>query len=295
MRNARHNLNNYLRSGFSLIEIMVAVTLLAVITVGLLSMFYHTQKAFRLGAGQVDTLEAGRATIQLLSQELQEVYPSHINTVGNFAAIPSTPTRLVMTLPGGGFRTNTLQDVSFLTRQGDEWVGITYRVHHNNRGAGSLYKAFVTNNPNAALPQLQTAVVENLYTNASGIVPDITNHIAPVFHRVADGVVHLRVRPYDDRGLLLGTGAYTFTNGVSSYTYETNTLADWYAFTNGVPAFVDLELAILDPKGVSQFGTRLAPADAWTYLEGQAHRVQLFTKRIPVRAHRSEFDLFVVK
>ena len=295
MRNAHHNLKYRAASGFSLIEIMVAVTLLAVITVGLLSMFYHTQKAFRLGAGQVDTLEAGRATIHLLSQELQEAYPSHINHVGNFAAIPSAPTRLVMGLPGGGFRTNTLQDISFLTRQGDEWVGITYRVYHDGRGGGSLYKALVTNNPNAFLPQLQTLVVENLFTNASGIVPNIPNHLAPVFHRVADGVVHLRVRPYDDRGLLFGTGAYTFTNGVSNYSYQTNTIPDWYAFTNGVPAFVDLELAILDPKGVTQFNARTAPANAWTYLEGQAHRVQLFTRRIPIRAHRSEFELFVVK
>src|SRR5687768_6209067 len=120
-----------LERAFSLIEIMVAVTLLAVITVGLLSMFYHTQKAFRLGAGQVDVLESGRSTLHLLSQDLQEMYPSHVAQVANFEALPIGDARLDMDLPGGNYRTNILQDISFISRRGDEWIGVTYRVNHN--------------------------------------------------------------------------------------------------------------------------------------------------------------------
>src|SRR5436309_8858412 len=44
-------------AGFSLLEMMVAVTLLAIIIVGLLSMFYQTQRAFRQGSTQSDVLE----------------------------------------------------------------------------------------------------------------------------------------------------------------------------------------------------------------------------------------------
>src|SRR5213593_2982544 len=119
-------------SAFSLIEIMVAVTLLAVITVGLLSMFYQTQRAFRLGANQVDILESGRATMQLMGQELQEAYPSHIPDVPNFEAAPFGSARLDMYL-STGLRTNLLQDITFLSRRGDEWIGTTYRVDHNNK------------------------------------------------------------------------------------------------------------------------------------------------------------------
>src|SRR5438552_7914811 len=71
---SRHSRDSRADSGgFSLIEVMVAVSLLAVIIVGLLAMFYQTQRAFRSGIAQVDVLEGGRATLDLISRELQEM------------------------------------------------------------------------------------------------------------------------------------------------------------------------------------------------------------------------------
>jgi prepilin-type N-terminal cleavage/methylation domain-containing protein len=282
-------INNRQRRGFSLIEIMVAVTLLAVITVGLLAMFYHTQRAFRLGAGQVDTLEAGRTTMQLLSHDLQEMYPSHIPEVLNFQTGPSgNAARLDMVLPGtGGLeRTNLLQDISFLARRGDEWIGVTYRVAHINRGAGTLYRAVISTNP--AVQDVRFAgrrpeweVVSNLFNTIITGTPDAAkgNELVETdnrFHRVADGVVHLRVRgAYDEVGRVFAEPA----SGV-------------YVFTNGVPAYIDVELAILDPKAVAQFQARPNDTAARDYVSGQAHRLHLFTQRIHIRAHRSQFDLF---
>jgi prepilin-type N-terminal cleavage/methylation domain-containing protein len=271
-----------LERAFSLIEIMVAVTLLAVITVGLLSMFYHTQKAFRLGAGQVDVLEGGRSTMHLLSQDLQEMYPSHVAQVANFEALPVGNARLDMDLPGGGYRTNLVQDISFISRHGDEWIGITYRVSHNGLGAGTLYRSVISTNPSlphSTTPLPEWMVVSNLFrdtTNFAVLSPDPTVH-DPDFHRIADGIVHLRVRgAYDNRGRL-------YPEAVPGV----------YGFTNEVPAYLDLELAILDPKGVSQFEARTnAPATARAYLAGQVHRVHLFTQRVPIRSSRSPFDLF---
>src|SRR6266581_6128658 len=69
--------------GFSLIEVMVAVSLLAVIIVGLLAMFYQTQRAFRSGIAQVDVLEGGRATLDLISRELQEMTAASDPTITN--------------------------------------------------------------------------------------------------------------------------------------------------------------------------------------------------------------------
>jgi prepilin-type N-terminal cleavage/methylation domain-containing protein len=270
--------------GFSLIEIMVAVTLLAVITVGLLAMFYHTQRAFRLGAGQVDTLEAGRSTMQLLSRELQEMYPSHLTGVVNFAVAPGNASAGVdMDLPGGLYRTNVLQDISFLAHRGDEWIGVAYRVAHKNRGAGTLYRSVISTNPSnqrVVIPEPQWKIVTQLFADISPRTADLTSGNAAIetdlnFHRIADGVVHLRVRgAYDDKGRVFPESA----PGV-------------YIFTNGVPAYVDLELGILDPKALAQFDTRL-DASARNYLSGQAYRVHLFNRRVPIRAHRSQFDLF---
>lgn len=269
---------------FSLIEIMVAVTLLAVITVGLLSMFYHTQKAFRLGAGQVDVLEGGRSTMQLLAQDLQEMSPSHLPGVANFEALPIGNAWLDMDLPGGIYRTNLIQDISFLSRRGKEWVGVTYRVDHDDRGAGTLYRASYSTNPSlphATMPVRDWMVVSNLFiaiTNGATLSTDPAVH-DPNFHRIADGIVHLRIRgAYNSRGQLYPEAA----PGV-------------YGFTNEVPAYVDLELGILDPKGLAQFDARTATATARTFLANQAYRVHLFTQRIPVRSHGSSFELFVAR
>src|SRR5687767_12342196 len=58
---------------FSLIEIMLAVALMTIIMLGLLAMFYQTQRAMRLGTAQVDAMGTGDAAMQLLMRELKEV------------------------------------------------------------------------------------------------------------------------------------------------------------------------------------------------------------------------------
>jgi len=275
--------------GFSLIEIMVAVTLLAVITVGLMAMFYQTQKAFRLGANQVDILESGRATIQLMSQDLQQAYPSHLTNAVNFEVMTKGASRLDMVLPTG-WRTNVLQEISFLARNGDEWLGITYRVDHQNKGAGTLYRSVIATNPSLQNPQSgpvvrEWIVVTNLFYRSSENVPS-TN-----LHRIADGVVHLRVRAFNEQGQL-------YTEGKQYEDFvATNTIPEEYQFMNRTPAYIDLELAILDPKAVTQFEARPTALGARSYLTNQAHRVHLFSQRIALRARRpgaEQFDLWPI-
>src|SRR5688572_31806835 len=91
---------------FSLIEIMVAVTLLSVITLGLLAMFYQTQRAFRVGTSQVDVLENGRAALQLICRDLQQMHVSNMDSVTNFYVEPANGLPVVMDLPDGSKRQN---------------------------------------------------------------------------------------------------------------------------------------------------------------------------------------------
>ena len=58
---------------FSLIEVMVAVTLMSVIVLGLLAMFSQTQRAFRTGITQVDVMEGGRAACELMAREMEQI------------------------------------------------------------------------------------------------------------------------------------------------------------------------------------------------------------------------------
>jgi prepilin-type N-terminal cleavage/methylation domain-containing protein len=268
---------------FSLIEIMVAVTLLAVMTIGLLAMFYHTQRAFRLGANQVDILENGRATAQLMSADLQQASPSALTNVMNFETVLSGGGRLDMIMPVG-MRTNLLQDVAFLARQGEDWLGITYRVEHNNLGAGTLYRSVIRTNPaaqNPANPMRDWLVVSNLVYTMIYNVP-VTN-----FHRIADGVVHLRVRAFNEFGQLYAPGR-RYEDFVA-----TNTVAEEYQFINRTPAYLDLEVGMLDPKALKQFEARTnLTFAARSYLTNHAHRVQLFSQRISLRARPAQFDQF---
>src|SRR5688572_7407791 len=107
MRRRRIQRGRRFKQAFSLIEILVAVTLLSVITIGLLAMFYQTQKAFRIGTSQVDVLESGRAAMQLICRDLQQMHTSTMDNVTNFYAEPAVAAqRVIMGLSGGKTRTN---------------------------------------------------------------------------------------------------------------------------------------------------------------------------------------------
>ncbi len=58
------------QSGFSLVELMISVTLSLVLLVGLSSVFLSSQRGYRLQNGIAILHENGRATLDLLTQEL---------------------------------------------------------------------------------------------------------------------------------------------------------------------------------------------------------------------------------
>ena len=277
---------------FSLIEILVAVTLLTVITVGLLAMFYHTQRAFRIGTSQVDILEGGRATLRMVALDLQEMYPSRMDDVVNFQAVTNSTVRIDMPLPpdDDAVMKNLLQDMAFLTRRGNEWSVTLYRVHHEN-GAGALYRAVISTNigglltnGNATPTIAQRAAIANLMSTAAQPAnPSIADAVNLPFDRIADGVVHFRVHAYDRKGIRL-----VETNSVYARNFNEN-----YHFTNWVPEYVELELGILDPKGMKQFQAREDNATrAQDYLKTQGYRTHFFHQRVEIRSRREEFDLF---
>jgi prepilin-type N-terminal cleavage/methylation domain-containing protein len=281
---------------FSLIEIMVAVTLLSVITLGLLAMFYQTQRAFRVGTSQVDVLESGRATLQLICRDLQQMHTSNMDGVTNFYAetVVGVPERVIMDLPGGGTRANVFQDVSFLTREGGTWSGISYRVNHANQGAGRLYRAVVSTNVAMIMTQgnasgrRQRDTVSNLAAvicqpmNPTNPPPPAKSFWRVPFDQVADGVVHFRVFAYTETGVL-----YTNANHVSAN-------GEVYHMRNFVPAYLDVELAILDPKGVKQVDRR-RDVLARDYVATQAYRTHVFRQRVRLTARQLEHDLYAGK
>jgi hypothetical protein len=151
---------------------------------------------------------------------------------------------------------------------------VGYRVVPTN-GVGSLYR-FVTNvaatNFNARILSASYRAFAN--TNYPGL-----------FQRVTDGVVHFQVRAFDANGRLLRPG---MTNSADvAMIFETDTDPDLvrYLFRAvALPAYLEIELGILEPQVLDQFKSIPNANAALTFLQRQAGRVHLFQQRIPVRA-----------
>jgi prepilin-type N-terminal cleavage/methylation domain-containing protein len=262
--------------GFSLLEIMVAVALLALIIVGLLAMFYQVQRAFRSGTAQVDVMERGRAGTSMIVRETQEAIAVQLEGITNMAVVlpvvdlnnnPAPVTAAQQALPGGETRQNFLRDFFFLSRMNDEWVGTAYRISNAVSGVGTLYRLVerqTTNNPWFFASNFAIATP---YNNTN-------------FRRVMDGVVHFTVELYDTNGwfILPANNAYPSALG--------------YAVTNGMlPAYVDVELAVLEPIPLEKFRYRydVNTVQAGTYLANQAARTHVFRQRVPIRPASADY------
>jgi type II secretory pathway pseudopilin PulG len=259
-----HGLQSGFRSGVStgnraltLLEMMVSVTLLAVIMIGLLAMFSHTQKALHVAATQTDVFENARGAIQLLSRDLSELTAYDDPEVTSASAVlvdnPAGP----LTLPGSGGTTLSqpiyFSEAVWLTRLNDQWQGTGYYIEGTNFGVGTLYRYSEATNYNWA-PNL----INRFYNN-----PNI------VTHRVSDGIVHFQL-----------TAVYPVTNLTST---NFNSFSD-FTFSNVLPAFVDIDLGVLEPGTLKQFEALTNnPAAAQRFLTNQVGRIHFFRERVPIR------------
>jgi hypothetical protein len=221
-------------SGFTVVELMVAVSLMTLIVVALYSMFNQTQKALRANEAQVDSTERGRGVLELVTRELESA------RVG----LRADTTNLWLRTPAGlpkftendfqvgnlqsvtPLRTNYFDDIYYLTKSGKAWMGVGLSVlsptNSGNKdylqrpvtGLGTLvrYETPLTNR-DYAFPS--TNLFSRYVTNLPAIgaqgasLPAKTN-----FSEVAQGIVHFRVLPYDTSGQLMD---YNGTNIDSTY------------------------------------------------------------------------------
>ena len=281
-------------AGLTLIEIMVAVTLLVVIMTGLFAAFLATQRALRYSSSQTDVLEGGRSTMSLITRELPEMTASRQEEAIN--AWSDTP-RGGITMPRADTtqQTNLLQDFFFVTRHHDPvsghdvWNGVGYFITIRTAGFGS---------PSAGLGSLYRYV--NHLTNTVGVdlrwlYADFTNNATtdnPNAGHVADGIVHLTVRAFNARGEPYlfydkgGPSLYGSTNDINVWSTAAEAPTGWgFAFTNkAVPAYVDVELGLVDPKIYRQYFA-MNPLAQNNFLMNQVGKVHLFRQRVPILNH----------
>jgi hypothetical protein len=271
--------------GFSVLELLVSAGLLVVIMLGLLAMFYQTERAFRIGIAQTDILEGGRAAMELIVNDVREMraaadvqhwphspsQPPHVD-ITNFAVLSGYP-GVWQTLDPANSRENRLQSFYFLTRENNSWRGVRYDFDpaQADGGAGTLYRMDL-------IPGLMPPVLVNDPETISSqlSVNDYAATLGANYGRIVDGVVHLSVRAYDELGNL-STNTFPYPDPGPFY---------HYAYTNRfLPAYVEVELGILEPKAVERYRGMTNLINMQTnYVAGQAKRVHLFRQRVPIRS-----------
>ena len=151
--------------GFSVTELLVAVSLMGIIVFALYSTFNQTQRALRANVTQVDVMESGRAAMEMITRELEQVTASAPTTnINLFASLGLTrataPKRISPVVQGETnprLRTNVLQQFFFLNHVNNQWVGTGYHVEDTNGlGVGPLERFAATVHESFSGPTIST-------------------------------------------------------------------------------------------------------------------------------------------
>jgi prepilin-type N-terminal cleavage/methylation domain-containing protein len=286
---------------FSLVEVLVVVTLLSLIVLVLMTVFNSTQSAFRAGVTQSDVMEGGRAAMDLMVSDLKTMtatgnsnnilysgYGDYRQCSANFYANTNFNNYqpLLQSLPGSSqLRTNLLENFFMLSRQNinghDTWVGTGYTVNATNASPIFPLYRFTTNAPVSSDPYnlLNTFILgiqANAYTNTG-------------WSHLIDGVVDLRVRAIDVNGYQM-TNTYQYNSG--QYTTYPNT---WFGspqwgepgfcfFSNSIPSTVEVQMGALEDRIVKRAESlppqTISPTAQSNYLAQQAGSVHVFRQRV---------------
>jgi prepilin-type N-terminal cleavage/methylation domain-containing protein len=271
---------------FSLIEVLVVVSLLSLIVLALMAVFSSTQRAFRSAVTQTEVMEGSRATMDLMVTDLRGLTPSDGVSNGpvNLVVLANYTyySPLVQTLPGSSAsRTNLLNYFFVLGRNNTTWTGTGYIV--NTASTSPLYPLYrfyaetnITCSP-AVLSGLFFTEIQNAqWTNMSHLV---------------DGVVGLTVRAYDPNGNWINNYYQPYTNALNTaFLYPPMSgigngygEAQLYMFSNAVPASVELELGVLEDRPLAHAESLPLNSTAQlNYLAQQAGAVHLFRQRVTI-------------
>jgi type II secretory pathway pseudopilin PulG len=248
------------RTALTLLEMMVAVTLLAVIMVGLLAMFQYTQRALHVAHMQTDVFENARGAIQLVTRDLAEMSAYNDTNVANAYGVSNTSPvgSLLLVGPPSTNLPVYFEEAFWLTHVNDDWQGIGYYVDGASYGVGTLYRFSETTNYWAA-PSLRNRFL--------GLGPA---------HRVSDGIVHFSMEAvYVDRAPTSASGKEQYIR-VNNFTFPLND-------SNALPVFVDLEIGVLEPATLKQFNSLTSNVSvAQNFLRDHVGRIHFFRERVPI-------------
>ncbi len=280
----RHNESFSLHNNraFSLVEVLVVVSLMSLIVLALMAVFTSTQRAFRASVTQSDVLEGSRAAMELMASDLRAMTPSdgvsNITTGPvNFFVVANSYgySPLTQTLPGSSVsRTNLLNYFFVLGRDNTKWTATGYIV--DTTSTSPLYPLYryygetnVANSPQLLVNQFASYINSAQFTNMSHLM---------------DGVVHLTVHAYDTNGAWINNSVYNYTNAQNTYFLSTAYgEPQLYMYSNTVPASVELELGVLEDRVLAHTESLPFHSVAQSnYLSGLSGNVHIFRQRVSI-------------
>ena len=295
--------NRRSRNGFTLVEILVVLVLLSLIVFALMAVFAGTQRAFRASLTQTDTLEGGRAVMNLIADDVENMTPSDgiysvglnannqtvtagpVNfgiTMASYFSPPSPLFQPLISSPSGQMRTNLLENIFILSKANingvPTWVGTGYSVNTNlpDGTLYPLYRYYYTTNLSSG-----PAGAWGLYTNFNGF--QYTN--GTQWSHLMDGVVDLTARAYDTNGVWMTNGyAYPLNFHIQNASFWASPWGESQCLfcSNALPASVQIELGTLEDRTL-QHAEGLSGVNQSNYLANAAGQVHLFRQRVWIR------------
>lgn len=271
------------RQAFSLLELLLAVSIMTVIVAALYGVFYHVQRGLRANVTQVDVLEGARAAMDLLGRDLERISRSDrylgLNLTGGMSLAYSPVVQVLG--DGQSRRTNLLDDVAALSRYNQEFTATAYRVLFAENGVGTLCRHAVSAFAWEANPALMVSNV------LSTLVPGYPTNNPYPYIPVLDGVIHFQTTVHDAEGVEM---AWYRTNTVyygPEVVLHRDVLPEETRFgflSNALPAYLEVELGVLEPQSLEQYRSfRQGSAQALNFLAEHAGQVHLFRQRVPIR------------
>jgi hypothetical protein len=268
---------------------------------------------------QTDVLEAGRAVSEMLARDVEQITPSRRTATNVYMQILNA-LPLTQMLPGTDTnvqRVNLLEDVFLLTRENQIWTGIGYCVRTNDSngalylpetgpgshqiGVGSLYRFALRTNVLQSTPAQSNGVPTDPFQPMKSFSQACLQGSTLISNRICDGVVHFRFRFFATNGYPI------FSAGTNNACFHTNSVTTGFsvvrpAFTrlnvpfpdrmegcvfwsNAVPAYIEFELGVLEPRVLARYNAIGDPAARLRYLQREdiSSRVHLFRQRVQVR------------
>jgi hypothetical protein len=235
----------------TILEMLVSTAMLSLIILGLTAVFIQVQRAFKNSIKQIDVTDAGRTVMGMIGNDLRQMSDAGNPGVPNLYWSWAGSNQLVQT-DGVTYRTNQQDELFILIHTNNIWTGIGYAVSNVGPCLGTLYRYVMsTNAPN---------ITNNLFLPFYNSVNNQT--FGTNWHAVADGVIHLKLRAYDQNGNenWWASKFGDFTSGDTSislcyppsYLIGPSWVFDYNANSNTLPHSVELELAVLEPDAFAR-------------------------------------------